>query len=95
MEQLIEQIISSGAIIVIGCIVVGYIIKNWIPDTAMQNKYIPTINAILGGIAGIVIPAAFSGDDVVTMFIKGMVCGLLASLIYDKIIAAFTKKWGE
>lgn len=37
-------------IIVVACLVVGYIVKMWIKD--VDNKYIPTIVAILGALLG-------------------------------------------
>lgn len=95
LESAISQIIQTGLIIIIGGLVVGHVIKSWVPDVALQNKYIPTVNCILGGAAGVFIPTAFAGDDIVTMLIKGAVCGLLASLVYDKVIEAFRKKVGE
>jgi len=36
--------------ILVACLVVGYIIKKWIKD--VDNKYIPTIVAILGTLLG-------------------------------------------
>lgn len=95
LESATSQIINTGLIIIIGGLVVGHIIKSWIPDVALQNKYIPTVNCILGAAAGAFIPTAFTGDDIVTMLIKGAVCGLLASLVYDKVINAFQKKVSE
>lgn len=37
-------------IIVVACLVVGYIVKMWIKD--VDNKYIPTIVVILGALLG-------------------------------------------
>jgi hypothetical protein len=37
-------------IIVVACLVVGYIVKMWIKD--VDNKYIPTIVTILGALLG-------------------------------------------
>ena len=37
-------------IIVVACLVVGYIVKKWVAD--VDDKYIPTIVAILGAILG-------------------------------------------
>ena len=36
-------------IVVIACLVVGYILKKWVPT---DNKWIPTVLAILGAILG-------------------------------------------
>lgn len=40
-------------IILVACLVVGFILKKWIKD--VDNKWIPTIVTILGAILGIVI----------------------------------------
>lgn len=40
-------------IIVIACLIVGFILKKWIKD--VDNKFIPTIVCILGGILNIAI----------------------------------------
>ena len=37
-------------IIVVACLVVGYIVKKWVAD--VDDRYIPTIVAILGAILG-------------------------------------------
>lgn len=40
-------------IIIIACLVVGYIVKKWIRD--VDNKWIPTIVAVLGAVLSVIV----------------------------------------
>lgn len=86
LMNLITSITESGTIIILGCIIVGTIIKKWVPDTTLQNKYIPTVNTVIGGILGILIPGTFPDADLITQIIYGALCGIVSSVIYDKTI---------
>lgn len=79
-------IVENGAVIVLAALLIGYIAKKWIPDTTLQNKYIPTVNAIGGALLGIFIPHIFPGQGVIVCGIYGAACGVFASFVYDKII---------
>ena len=59
-------------IIIVACLVVGFIVKKWIKD--VDNKWIPTIVAILGAILGIVINGKGIGSVV-----AGAVSGLAST----------------
>lgn len=53
------------------CLCVGYIVKKWIPD--VDNKYIPTIVAIIG----VVLSIWISGWQVTPeVILSGMISGL-------------------
>ena len=39
-------------VVLVACLVVGYILKQWITD--LENKYIPTILAVLGAVVSCV-----------------------------------------
>lgn len=55
-------------IIMVGCMCVGYVLKQWMPT---DNKWIPTILLIVGGISGVIL---FGFDY--TGIVKGMLSGL-------------------
>ena len=55
-------------IITLACLGVGYVLKKWMPT---DNKYIPTILAILGAISGIIV-CGFTYEGIA----KGMISGL-------------------
>lgn len=55
-------------IITVGCMCVGYVLKQWMPT---DNKWIPTILLVVGGISGVIL---FGLDY--TGIVKGMLSGL-------------------
>lgn len=55
-------------IIMVGCMCVGYVLKQWMPT---DNKWIPTILLIVGGISGVIL----FGFDYAGI-VKGMLSGL-------------------
>ena len=55
-------------IIAVGCLCIGFVLKKWMPT---DDKYIPTILAILGAVSGIIL-FGLSYEGVV----KGMLSGL-------------------
>lgn len=55
-------------VVVVGCMCVGYVLKKWMPT---DDKYIPTVLAILGAISG----AILFGLDYEGV-VKGMLSGL-------------------
>lgn len=67
-------------VVLLGCLVVGYILKHWIKD--VDNKYIPTILAVLGA----VLNAGYVGVTLETV-IYGAVMGLASTGLHQ----AFTK----
>lgn len=67
------------------CLVVGYILKHWIKD--VDNKYIPTILVILGGIS-----ACLSQMDIsLELIVSGMLSGLASTGLHQ----AFKQIIGE
>ena len=73
--------------VVAGCLFVGYVVKKWIPD--VDNKWIPTIVAILG----IVLNCAVSGLSVETA-VYGMGAGL-ASTGLHQAFKQLADNWGK
>lgn len=65
--------------IIIFSLVVGYILKKWLP---MDNKFIPTILVILGGISGIII----SG-----LSFEAITAGMLSGLASTGLHQLFTQ----
>lgn len=57
-------------IIVVACLLVGYIVKKWIAD--VDNKYIPTIVFILGAILGCVINHTITVEVIVAGAASGL-----------------------
>lgn len=68
------------------CLCIGYVIKKWIKD--VDNKFIPTIVAILG-----IIVAAWISEWVITpqVILSGMVSGL-ASTGMHQLFKQFLEK---
>lgn len=67
-------------VVVVACLIVGYIIKRWVAD--VENKYIPTILAVLGA----VLNAVVSGVSV-----EAIVYGALMGLASTGMHQAFTR----
>ncbi len=63
-------------IIVVACLVVGYIAKKWIKD--VENKYIPTIVFVLGIVLGL-----FMNGLTVEAGVAGAVSGLASTGLHQ------------
>lgn len=97
VTEYLMPIFENGLIIIIGGFIVGEIIKKWVPDEVLENKLIPTVNTVLGALAGMFVTSIFpTAPNHMTAAIWGALCGYLASPIYDKVIApiisSFTNK---
>lgn len=57
-------------IIVVACLIAGYIVKKWIND--VDNKYIPTIVCILGAILGCVVNNSIDVNAIVSGAVSGL-----------------------
>ena len=66
-------------LVVAACLIFGYIIKQWVKD--VDNKWIPTILAVLGAIMAILIKRDVSVEIVV--------CGAFSGLISTGLHQAF------
>lgn len=75
MEMLSEYIVP---VIVVACLVVGYVVKHWIND--IDNKWIPTIVCVLG-----IVLAAWNGwpDITLSTLVGGAVSGLLSTGLHQ------------
>ena len=60
-------------IVIIACLVIGYILKKWIVD--LDNKFIPTILAVIGAGIGCLV----AKDITVELVIGGAVSGLAST----------------
>ena len=68
-------------LVVIGCLLVGYVVKKWVKD--VDNKYIPTIVAVLGAVLGCVVN---QGID-----LEAIIYGALSGLASTGLHQAFTQ----
>lgn len=60
------------------CLCVGYIVKKWVAD--VDNKYIPTINAVLGLVLALWINSfAFTPE----IILQGIFSGLASTGLYE------------
>lgn len=66
-------------LVVAACLIFGYIIKKWVKD--VDNKWIPTILAVLGAIMAILIKRDVSVEIVV--------CGAFSGLVSTGLHQAF------
>jgi hypothetical protein len=76
MEIMISQYLSP--IVVIGCLCVGYVLKNLVPGDGI-NRFIPLIMAVLGIVAAGLAASALSLEIVV----QGMISGLASTGLYE------------
>lgn len=63
-------------VVVVACLVAGYLLKHWIDD--IENKYIPTILAILGAFLNL----AVSGVSIES-FVYGALMGLASTGLHQ------------
>lgn len=71
--------------VVLGCLIVGYIIKKWIED--VDNKYIPTILTIFGALLNLLV----SGVSVESV-IFGALMGLSSTGLHQTFKQYIEKK---
>ena len=57
-------------VVLIACLLVGYIIKKWIKD--VDNKWIPTIVFVLGGILACIATQSITLDTIVAGCASGL-----------------------
>ncbi len=57
-------------IVLVICLVVGYILKKWVHD--LDNKYIPTIEAILGAVLGCIAMKGISIEIIASGALTGL-----------------------
>lgn len=57
-------------IVLVACLIVGYIIKKWIKD--LDNKYIPTIVTVLGAVLGCIIGKGITIETIVAGAVTGL-----------------------
>ena len=75
-------------IIVVACLVVGYIAKKWIKD--VENKYIPTIVFVLGIVLGL-----FMNGLTVEAGVAGAVSGLASTGLHQMFTRLIENKTDE
>lgn len=75
-------------IIVVACLVVGYIAKKWIKD--FENKYIPTIVFVLGIVLGL-----FMNGLTVEAGVAGAVSGLASTGLHQMFTRLIENKTDE
>ncbi|MGL6202046.1 MAG: phage holin family protein [Lachnospiraceae bacterium] len=68
-------------LVVIGCLLVGYVVKKWVKD--VDNKYIPTIVALLGAVLGCVVNQGIG--------LEAIIYGALSGLASTGLHQAFTQ----
>lgn len=76
------------AIIVVACLVVGYIAKKWIKD--VENKFIPTIVFVLGIVLGL-----FMNGLTVEAGVAGAVSGLASTGLHQMFTRLIENKTDE
>jgi hypothetical protein len=63
-------------IVVVACLILGYVIKKWLPA---DNKYIPTILAVVGAILGCIAMHSITLEIIV----GGALSGLASTGLYE------------
>ena len=69
------------------CLIVGYIVKKWIPD--VDNKFIPTIVAVLGVVISVWVNSFAFTPEIV---LQGLVSGLASTGLYELVNQLFFNK---
>lgn len=69
-------------IIVAGCFCIGYVIKKWLPT---DDKWIPTVVCIVGGILGFIITEKSTSISIITGVVAGAVSGLASTGVHQMI----------
>ena len=87
MEDILTNVsdlfVGNGIIIVIGCFVIGTILKGTIKK--LPNKYIPYINSIVSVILGFAIPGTYENENIVAKIIVLIFLGLSSTGMYEAI----------
>lgn len=86
MEVLQEYIVPVTMAI---CVCVGYLVKKWIKD--IDNKWIPTICAVLG----VVINVWTAGEITPAVLLGGLASGLAATGLHQMTTQLTPAKKGE
>ena len=75
------------------CFCVGFVIKKWIPNAAIDNKLIPTICGILG----LVIALIFNWESGITpeIILSGLFSGLAATGLHQAFTSLAKEKYDE
>lgn len=60
-------------IIAIGCLCIGFVLKKWMPA---DDKWIPTVLAIVGAILGVILADQHTANAIVTGAVAGAFSGL-------------------
>lgn len=68
--------------IVLICLCVGYVVKNFIPAEQV-NKFIPTIVAILGVICAVIAAATTGQAITLDTIVTGLMSGLTSTGLYE------------
>lgn len=78
-----DLFVGNGLIIVLGCFVIGTILKGTI--TKLPNKYIPYINSVVSVILGFVIPDTYDNENLISKIIILVFLGLSSTGMYEAI----------
>lgn len=87
MEDILTNVsdlfVGNGIIIIIGCFVIGTILKGTIKK--LPNKYIPYINSVVSVILGFAIPGTYDDENIITKIIVLIFLGLSSTGMYEAI----------
>lgn len=86
-----DLFLGNGIIIVIGCLLVGTIIKGSIKN--IPNKYIPYINAVVAVILGFIIPGTFEGENIVSKIVILAFLGLSSVGLYEALCITIKERF--
>lgn len=86
-----DLFLGNGIIIVIGCMLVGTIIKGSIKK--IPNKFIPYINAIVAIILGFMIPGTCEGESIVSKVVILAFLGLSSVGLYEALCIAIKERF--
>lgn len=67
--------------ILVACLIVGYVIKNWIKDA--NNQIIPTVVFVLGIVLSVIITLTSGSALTVDTFVMGAISGLASTGLHQ------------
>ena len=83
MTNVSDLFLGNGIVIVIGCLLVGSILKGTFKK--LPNKYIPVLNSIIAIVLGFIIPDTFSDQSILAKVILLVFIGFSSVGLYEAI----------
>lgn len=91
LTDISELFLGNGIIIVLGCFVIGTILKGTIKN--FPNNLIPYVNAVISVALGFLIPGTFEDKPIATKIILLAFLGLSSVGLYESLSIVFKNRF--